>query len=172
MVVAEVSGAFTASGVGQTAVLIARAPVPGRDAKPSMLAVFETDRVVAQFVSPDVVYSSIASAVDVNEDGIDELILTAQSYQMGQVRMIADVVTLAGGQQRLVQEVGAVYENTCDAPLGEKLVRTMLLFARTDGALMTMPLAADCSKDGAAPELDTFAVIGGMTALGGGASKP
>ncbi|MEO1574471.1 MAG: hypothetical protein AAFU65_05870 [Pseudomonadota bacterium] len=155
------TGTFTRPDAPQQAVLFTRGgPLAGPSARPSLLAVFEGDKVVAQFVVPDVVYHDVAAATDIDGDALDDVVLVAQAYQMGQTTLRADALSLAGGQRRSVAAFGTVFENTCDVPLGDHAVAATVVAKRPDGTLERQAYRADCASDGAAPESASFEALG------------
>lgn len=158
--VARYSGSFTRSGALQQVVLYTRdGPLSGPSARPSLLAVLEDDRVVAQFVVPDVVYHDIAAALDLDGDSLHDVVLVAQAYQMGQITLQADALSLAGGQRRAVATFGTVYENTCDVPLGERSVTAATVVQTAGGSLARENYRADCTSDGTPPDMASFAPL-------------
>lgn len=152
------TGEFTAAQKPQTLALITRGePLSAPDATArSMLAVFENGRLVAQFVPPDPVYHDAPCLVDANSDGLDDVVLAVHGYQMGQVSVYADVLTLAGGQRRKLSSLGTVYENNCDVPGAEPTVTATALFAAADGTLSPRRYRADCPAPGEALALSSF----------------
>ncbi|MEM9055843.1 MAG: hypothetical protein AAGD86_00110, partial [Pseudomonadota bacterium] len=125
---ARVDGAFTMADAAQTLYLLVReGPASGPRPARSLLAVFEGGALVAQFVPPSLSYQALAGVVDANADGIDDVIAVAQSYQMGQTSARATLLTLAGGQRRTLEDLGVVFEDSCDAPLAEGAVRAAVL---------------------------------------------
>jgi hypothetical protein len=158
-VASVIDGTFTSAERVQSAALLTRGgPLAGPDAKPSMLVVTDGKRVAAQFVPPDIVYHSIAAVLDADGDGLDDVVLTAQSYQMGQTAMRADVLSLANGQRRTITSLGTVYENTCDVPLGDKAVRAAVVKRNRGGQLVKESMSAPCRDDGSAPAEAAFTI--------------
>ncbi|MFK8014794.1 MAG: hypothetical protein AB8G17_05100 [Gammaproteobacteria bacterium] len=154
------TGHFTSSEQIQTVALITRGgPLAGQgNAKPSMLVVLENDNIVAQFVPPDVTYHGIAATFDANNDALHDVVLSAQSYQMGQTIIRADILSVAGGQRKAVKSLGTVYENTCDVPLGDKYVRATVVQQDANGVFQREERIARCGSDGRAPGIDAFSV--------------
>lgn len=157
-VASVVTGRFTAPTNEQSVALLTRggSVIAQANAKPSMLVVLENQRIAAQFVPPDIVYHSIAAVFDADGDALEDVVLTALSYQMGQTIMRADILSLAGGQRRTIRALGSVYENACDAPFGEKVVRASLLRRQANGELKLEKHTAPCTSDGATPTAESF----------------
>lgn len=160
-VASHVAGRFTSADRAQTIALLTRGgPLAGQvNAKPSMIVLLEQGKVVSQFVPPDVVYHTIAAVFDADGDALDDLVLSAQSYQMGQTAMRADVIGLAGGQRNVLMSLGTVYENTCDVPVGDKAVRAMLVQRQVGGELEQAMMVASCSADGSLPARAAFRTL-------------
>ena len=153
-----VTGAFIEAGAKERLHLLTRGPTIGapQNSTRSMLALFTGDRLITQFVPPDHTYFHIAAVTDVDGDGIDEIALVAQTYQMGQLSARADVLSLAGGARKLLGTLGIVYENSCDAPFANGDVRAAALRRASDGVLTKETYVAGCPTGGADVAIDAF----------------
>jgi len=127
---------------------------------PSILVIFQDNRPITQFVPDKAAYLDIASVVDIDKDGLNEVVLTATAYQMGSQFVAADVYGFNNSNDILKQEIGVVYVNTCDsAAADDRQVRASVLFttANTD-KLTTESFVAPCDKNGEAPNAELFMV--------------
>lgn len=143
----QAQGAFTTPGKAQTVYLIARGkPAPGPDAPRAMLAVFEGDALVTQFV-PEASYDAIAATIDSDGDGSAELLLRAGGMQMGQVFQSLHLLSLAGGKRTLLHRYDEAYLDSCGTPVGERRVRASVL-VETKSGLRQDIYRADCPAQG------------------------
>jgi len=86
---------------------------------PSILVIFQNEKPITQFVPSKASYLDIASVFDINEDGLDEVLLTASAFQMGSQFVAADVYSFKVPSDILKQEMGVVYVNACDTAIEE-----------------------------------------------------
>ena len=98
-------------------------------------------------------YDAIAASVDSDRDGIDELLLRADGYQMGQSFASLHLLSLAGGKRDLRQRFDQAYLDSCDTPIGARGVRASVL-VRTDSGLRQEVYRADCPAQGDPQPLD------------------
>jgi len=123
-ITSRVDGAFTAPGARQQALM----PVPEGASTivpfpaPATLAIVEGDRVVARhrFSRDDGSLQWVRKAADVDGDGIDEVLLTGGTLQMGEQLTWAVVANMSGGDYRVLQEFAKASDDTCDAHDGDR----------------------------------------------------
>ena len=155
-------GAFTSADEVQSLYLLARgAQIHNQQSqsKLSLLAVFVDEQVTAQFVPPDHAYNTIQATVDVNDDGIDDVLLTSSAYQMGQSVIMAELLSLAGGQRQQLHSLGKVYQDSCDAPFSKEGVVAAVIEKSPDGQLIRSDFVADCPEGDREPVIDDFVPV-------------
>ncbi len=154
----EAAGSFTQPEQSQRLYLLARGTptVPNQSSSRPILAVFEKADVVAQFVPPKIAYQGLPATLDINGDGMDDVVATATVYHMGQTTIRADVLSFSGGQRTLLQSLGTVYENSCDAPHADGTVRGAVLSQTQSGALATSHFTAPCPSPGRDLQMQDF----------------
>ena len=155
-------GAFTSADEAQTLYLLARgAQINSQQSqsKLSLLAVFVDEQVIAQFVPPDHAYNTIQATVDVNDDGMDDVLLSSSAYQMGQSVIMAELLSLAGGQRQQLHSLGKVYQDSCDAPFSKEGVVAAVIEKSPDGQLTRSDFVADCPEGDREPEIDDFVPV-------------
>ena len=54
---------------------------------------------------------------DLNSDGIDELLMNTGDMSMGTLTEMATLVSFQGGRRRVIQDFGAVVEDSCAAEM-------------------------------------------------------
>lgn len=116
-------GSFTAPRRQQTAVTIRVGECNASHADnygSSRLAVFEGGRLVADFDTRNV--PNIIRISDINEDGVNELLLGGQFMQMGIETGWAKLVDVSGGRPRVVKEFPKTVEGSCGS--GERTATT------------------------------------------------
>ena len=84
-----------------------------------VLAVFEGNRLTHKIAAPEG-YTALVRDLDVDGDGVRELLLQGSFYNMGELTISAQLINLRGGKVNVVHDFGVVYENPCDGrPDGE-----------------------------------------------------
>jgi hypothetical protein len=78
--------------------------------------------------------NALERAFDIDGDGIDEIVLRTDVYQMGVSSVRVGVVSLAGGSLRVLVPMTEVFSDTCDSPVGERRIESKTLRWRADGA--------------------------------------
>lgn len=155
-VTARINGSFTAAGLQQQAVIVVpegpstMAPFP----KPSTLAVMQGGEVVAKhtFSKEDASWQWPRKAVDLDGDGVDEILVTGGWMQMGESGTSLAVVSMAGGDFTLKQVVDKVAYDDCSASVdqpGKGHNEALVLRASGDGKLQSETYTAPCGKPGA-----------------------
>jgi hypothetical protein len=129
MVNDRLGGAFTEPGREQVIYLLVRG---GPDAsrpqpRPPLLALYEGDRFITQFVPKGAGYRRFAGSVDVDGDGVMEVLLQAESLQMGAFIRSVDLFGFRGGKRQLLQRFQGVYEDSCDTPMTTGGIRATVL---------------------------------------------
>lgn len=127
---------------------------------PSIIVIFQDDRPVTQFVPDKASYLDIASAPDIDKDGLNEVVLTASAYQMGSRFVAADVYNFKNSNDILKQELGVVYIDACDSVVADdQQVRASVLFTTNEtDELMSESYLAPCDKNGQSPSVEAFTV--------------
>ncbi|MBX2836548.1 MAG: hypothetical protein KTR35_06820 [Gammaproteobacteria bacterium] len=125
---------------------------------PSILVIFQDEKPITQFVPSNASYLDIASVFDVNNDGLNEVLLTASAYQMGSHFIAADVYGFKVPSDILKQEMGAVYVNACDAAIEENQHISASVLSTTPGSdeLVAESYFAPCNKNGELPDVELF----------------
>jgi len=158
-------GRFLPSAQPQTLYLLTRGlPVAATPtAKPAMLAVFENNEVVSQFVLTGANYTQLLSTVDIDGNGTDEFLLRADSYQMGSLFSSVELYNLANGKRVLLKRFEKMYVNTCEASLAGGTVIAGVLSQRPgltsltgDVLLLRETYKATCEAAAVAPPSSAF----------------
>ncbi len=158
------SGAFTHPNTHQQLYLLTRGRpnASSPNVKPPMLVVMQDGVPVAQFVFADMAYQAITNTLDSNGDGIDEVLLTAHAYQMGQQVSATHLYSFAGATRKQLQAFKQVFENACDAAFSDHTVRASVLALdkspTSDSALRRWDYIAPCQDDNAPPAHQQFAL--------------
>jgi len=127
-----------------------------KEVTPSILVIFQDNKPITQFVPPKASYLNIASVLDVDKDGLNEVLLTANAYQMGSLFVAADVYSFENSDDILKQEIGAVYVNACDSAVADnQQVRASVLFTIHDtNELIAENYIAPCEKNSESPSVE------------------
>ncbi len=111
---AVAEGSFTASGAKETAYIIdTHSGSPADNDGPKYLAIFAGETYVADYPVPDL--SLIVRTLDLNRDGVNELLLGYYYMQMGQAVEWAKLVQIQQGQLRVLKDFGTTYFSGCEA---------------------------------------------------------
>lgn len=133
----EAGGAFTEAGSEQIAYLVSSGPTIAAEPFPDLdqrIVVYEDDEQVADWTLPEgSAFARPVAAHDLDGDGIDELLLETNSYNMGTSVMGVSSVAL-GKKPKVLQVMPEVYIDSCDAPMGEKNI-TVGRVTAADGEL-------------------------------------
>lgn len=109
-----VNGSFTAAGQTQVAYVIAVGECNASHADnygTKRLVIFSGQQLVAN-VDADF-QSSILLKMDLNSDGIDELLMTSGDMNQGTLVEMASLVDFQKGRRHLIQDFGTVTEDSC-----------------------------------------------------------
>ena len=112
------TGSFTAAGQTQTLYVISVSECNASHADnfgTKRVAIFAGQQLVAD-VDTDFA-SSIVRKTDLNNDGIDELLMTTGDMAQGTVIEMATLVNFHGGRRRVIQDFGTVVEDSCAAEM-------------------------------------------------------
>lgn len=112
------TGSFTAAGQTQTIYVISVSECNASHADnfgTKRVAIFSGQQMVAD-VDADFA-SNIVRKTDLNSDGIDELLMTTGDMAQGTVTEMATLVSFQGGRRRVIQDFGAVVEDSCAAEM-------------------------------------------------------
>ena len=99
---------------------IAAEPFPQAPAQ--VIVALKGKDVVGTYVIPAArQYARLVGAVDMDGDGVSEVLLEGSGYNMGQLIMAVDAVKLeANGTTRVAQSIPEVYSDSCENPVGKK----------------------------------------------------
>lgn len=123
------TGSFTASGQTQTLYVISVSECNASHADnfgTKRVAIFSGQQLVAD-VDADFA-SSIVRKTDLNSDGIDELLMTTGDMAQGTLTEMATLVSFQGGRRRVIQDFGAVVEDSCAAERPESTSDASVLY--------------------------------------------
>jgi len=112
------TGSFTAANQTQTLYVISVSECNASHADnfgTKRVAIFSGQQLVAD-VDADFA-SSIVRKTDLNSDGIDELLMNTGDMSMGTLTEMATLVSFQGGRRRVIQDFGAVVEDSCAAEM-------------------------------------------------------
>jgi|SRR5208283_229717 len=124
------------------------------------LAIFEGSRLVAN-VSPQVgthgdwQANGIATAADVNNDGMDELLLVAIAFGMGEVEEKAGLVSLRSGKLETIRGFDSVYDNPCASQNPDRVTASVIAYSSTH--LFVDEYEAPCHGDAAKGKVPSLA---------------
>ena len=133
------SGSFTASGQTQTLYVISVSECNASHADnfgTKRVAIFSGHQMVAD-VDADFA-SDIVRKTDLNSDGIDELLMTTGDMAQGTVTEMATLVSFQGGRRRVIQDFGAVVEDSCAAEMEGSTSDASVIYI-SDVGLGSMP---------------------------------
>lgn len=144
---ARASGHFTATDQRQTAYILLRRvamqPHGDRLAKP-MLAIFDQDgQIVTQFVAD---FPRIAAVADLNGDGLDEILLAADTVHMGLFATAIQVVSLRDNDLKVLDTHHEAFLDSCEQRLSARAVRATV-FVRGPSGLAARHYHTDCDGD-------------------------
>jgi hypothetical protein len=124
-VLGEVAGAFTAAGSADVAYLVSSSASVAADPFPEVaqrIVVYSGGAQVADWALPaDAAFSRPVTAVDMDGDGVDEVILEGSFYNMGTMAIGLSAIRL-GETAEVVQVLTDVYVDSCEAGVGEQTV--------------------------------------------------
>ena len=113
-IVDSVSGSFTASGQAQTLYVISVSECNASHADnfgTKRVAIFNGQQLVADL---DVDFrSSIVKKLDLNLDGIDELLMTSGDMAQGTLIEMASLLSFENGRVKVLEDFGTVTEDSC-----------------------------------------------------------
>ena len=113
-IVDSVNGSFTASGQAQTLYVISVSECNASHADnfgTKRVAIFSGQQLIADV---DVDFrSSIVKKLDLNLDGIDELLMTSGDMAQGTLIEMASLLSFENGRVHVVEDFGTVTEDSC-----------------------------------------------------------
>lgn len=112
------TGSFTAANQTQTLYVISVSECNASHADnfgTKRVAIFSGQQLVAD-VDADFA-SSIVRKTDLNSDGIDELLMNTGDMAQGTLTEMSTLVSFQGGRRRVIQDFGAVVEDSCAAEM-------------------------------------------------------
>jgi hypothetical protein len=107
-------GSFTAPGMQETVYLIQKSgPIvlAPESLKGTTLAVFSGEHLVARVAATE--FNFIPRLSDLNQDGINELLLQGSSYHRGTLVSWAKLVDLIDGQLRVIKDFDVLEKDSC-----------------------------------------------------------
>ena len=108
------NGSFTAGGQSQTAYVIFVAECNASHADnfgSTRVAIFEGQQLIADVDAEFM--SHIVRKTDLDSDGVNELLMTSGYTNQGTTIEMANLVSFHNGRRRVIQEFGAVVEDSC-----------------------------------------------------------
>ncbi|MDV3250222.1 hypothetical protein DevBK_02625 [Devosia sp. BK] len=145
-VLGEVKGAFTKAGADEIGYLVSNGSPAAADPFPKLdqrLVVFAGDEQVADWALPeDAAFSRPVVAVDLDGDGIDELVGEGSFYNMGTMAIGLSAVKL-GDAPEVIQTLPDVYIDSCDASVGQRSIEASVVSV-VDGKLTSQTTTEDC----------------------------
>jgi hypothetical protein len=123
------TGSFTAAGQTQTLYVISVSECNASHADnfgTKRVAIFSGQQLVAD-VDTDFA-SNIVRKTDLNSDGIDELLMTTGDMAQGTVTEMATLVSFQNGRRRVIQDFGAVVEDSCASEMSGATADASVLY--------------------------------------------
>ncbi|MFK7995027.1 MAG: hypothetical protein AB8B87_12865 [Granulosicoccus sp.] len=160
--VSSVEGTFTRPDSRQTLVVLNRgeANASSPEPRPSMVAIFENDKLLTQFLYPDTRYDLAVNVKDVDGDRLDDILFTRSAYQMGTLYVSAEVVGFANANRIVLNRLGQSYINSCDSSNPDrdiKAARFVMAQSSTDPtSIAREPYRSACPSDDNNTSLDSF----------------
>lgn len=108
------TGSFTVAGQSQTAYVISVGECNATHADnfgTKRVAVFSGQQLVAEFDAN--FKTTIERQIDVNGDGLDELVMSGGDMGQGTLIMTATLVSFQNGRLRVIEDFGTVVEDNC-----------------------------------------------------------
>lgn len=148
-----VTGSFTAAGERQTAYLILVGECNYTHATSfgsKRLAVFSGDKLVAD--ADTNFRNGVLRISDLNNDGVNELLLGAFDMNQGIEVEVATLVEFSGGQLRVISDFGKTSENSCNSGIsGSDMKASVISYApATKGKMPEFRVdnyRAECADD-------------------------
>ena len=147
------TGSFTAAGQTQTAYVISVGECSASHADnygTKRVAIFTGQQLVADFDAD--FRANIERKVDLNADGIDELLMTSGDMAQGTLIEMAALVTFQNGRLNVIEDFGTVVEDDCATLRPGSTTRASALYFSTSFAPGMMPkltqdnYVAGCNK--------------------------
>jgi hypothetical protein len=130
----EPPGPFTRSGARQLACLIEVGECGAEEAGPRglyggtyRLAVFENGRLIASAETRAGI--SIDAVADVDNDGIDEILMSGCGFGQGILECSATLLSMAGGSLKTIREFPYTYTSACSPPEFDSIEATEIRYA-------------------------------------------
>ena len=144
-VLGEVRGSFVAAGSDDVAYLVSDGAPAAAEPFPELnqrLVLFSDDQQVADLPIDDSAFARPVTAVDLDGDGIDEIVLEGSFYNMGTLGIGLSVARV-GDVAEIVQTLPDVYVDSCDAGVGEQSILASAVSV-SDGQLVAEAETLDC----------------------------
>jgi len=159
-IVSEVKGSFTGPGLDQTAYLIWVSECDASHAEDygsKRLVVMSGDQVV---LNAETNAASILKTLDLNQDGVNELLLTRGWSGQGLILQYADIVQAQGATLKTLKDFKMVAVDSCLADQN-KTVRAAALYANVKGKGQSPQFSqenfqAACTKEGSKPMFKSY----------------
>ena len=136
-VLGEVRGAFTAAGADEVAYLVSDGAPIAADPFPELnqrIVVFSGEEQVADLAIPDGAFSRPIKAVDLDGDGLSEVLVEGSFYNMGTLALGVSAIKL-GETAEVVQTLSDVYVDSCEAGVREASISVSAVSV-SDGQLV------------------------------------
>lgn len=133
------TGSFTAAGRTETAYVIFVNECNASHADnfgSKRLAIFSADQLVAD-VDLDF-HGSIVLKTDLNQDGINELLMTSDDMSQGTITQMAVLLSFENGRMRVIQDFGTVVLDSCASAMPGSSAKASLLYV-SNATLFQMP---------------------------------
>jgi hypothetical protein len=144
-VLGEVRGSFTAAGADEVAYLVSDGAPVAAEPFPELnqrLVVFAGEQQMADWAIPEAAFSRPVTAVDLDGDGISEVIVEGSFYNMGTLALGVSAIKV-GQVPEIIQSLPDVYVDSCEAGVGEKGI-TASAISVSDGQLVAETETLEC----------------------------
>ena len=133
------TGSFTAPGQTQTLYVISVSECNASHADAfgtKRAAIFSGQQLVAEF---DVQFkNSVARKIDLNNDGVDELLMVSGDMHQGTLNEMATLFSFQNGRPRVIEDFGVVVEDSCASGFPGSSSKASVLYM-SDAAPGNMP---------------------------------
>ncbi|QQR39947.1 hypothetical protein [Devosia rhizoryzae] len=146
VILGEVSGAFSEAGVEQVAYVVSDDVPTAADPFPELnqrIVTFEDGELAESWSLQDLAFARPVTAVDVDGDGVYEVVLEGSFFNMGTLGMGLSVVKLADGVAEIIQDLPDVYIDSCGSGVGEEAI-TASVVSVSDGQLVAEADTTEC----------------------------
>lgn len=132
-VLGRLGGSFTAAGARQTVYLVQPLGQAGASSKAPPMLRTGLGRDASTWPLPDEPHpDALEKVVDVDGDGMHEIVVRSDSFQMGVSSVRIGVVSLVGAHARVLLPLTDIYTDTCASPHGTRQIMARRLRWRAD----------------------------------------